>query len=428
MESIPEMKIPEKFYSIINDFISDLSTTFPEYSYLWSVWTDQERIPELYQYCLTVYPERFFDILYQNDNVFDSNSEMNTLFLPNVEFKMLFAIPDISENTKKTMWKYLQLILMTIMGGIKEKTAFGDAANLFQGINENELQSKLSETINELSQFFEKSSTEDAKEDTNDESSTKVDDDIPDLNEMPNVDDLHGHLKGLFDGKIGSLAKELAEELSEDLMGEFGNMDKNTSTNEIFQNIIKDPSKLMGMMKKVSSKLDEKMKSGDISQEDIMKELSELMGNMKGMSKGGDMKNILKKLMQKFGPMLKGMGGMENMGSMEEMLQKMMGSFTQPKMTQMNSIQKHKERMRAKLEKRKNDALLESSKKGEIQSTENPNQYVFKIDGEVQEKSTLKPIDQGELNAIHDDWLNEPITEKQPKTGGKKGKGKKGKK
>ena len=31
---------------------------------------------------------------------------------------------------------------------------------------------------------------------------------------MPNADDLHEHLKGLFDGKTGKLAKELADELS----------------------------------------------------------------------------------------------------------------------------------------------------------------------------------------------------------------------
>ena len=125
------------------------------------------------------------------------------------------------------------------------------------------------------------------------------------------------------------------------------------------------------------------------------------------------------------GPMLKGMKGMENMGSMEEMLEKMMSSFTggsggQQKMSQMNSLQKHKERMRAKLEKRKNDALLEQTKKGEIQPTETPNNFVFKIDGEIQEKSVAKPI--------NDDWLDEPVIEKQPGVKKGKGKGKKGKK
>ena len=68
--------------------------------------------------------------------------------------KMLHSTEDISENTKKAIWKYLQLILVTIMGGIKNKASFGETMNLFDGIEESELQTKLSETINSLSDFF----------------------------------------------------------------------------------------------------------------------------------------------------------------------------------------------------------------------------------------------------------------------------------
>ena len=429
MESI---KIPEKFIAVIRDFLRDLSTTFPEYSYLWCTYDDSTRIPELYQYCLTIYPERFFDILYQNDSIFEIESEINTLFLPNVEFKMLFSIPDLSENTKKTMWKYLQLILMTLMDGIKEKSAFGQTADLFQGIDETELQTKLYDTIEELSGFFTKGLGE---TDPNEDEDEEAPDLVPPQNDsIPNGDDLHNHLKGLFDGKIGHLAKELADELSGDLMEEFGDLNNESSTTDIFKNIIKDPSKLMGLMKKVSSKLDDKMKSGDISQDDIMKELGELMGGLKGMSGGSNMKNILKTLMKKLGPMLGGMnmGGMENMGNIEEMLEKMMGTFSsgaggdginKEKISQMGSMQKHKERMRAKLEKKKAQAQAEAqaqqkAKEGiHIEKSENTDQLTFKIDGdEGQQKSSMKPTD---------DWLDEPIQQKSVSKGKK---GKKGKK
>ena len=36
-------------------------------------------------------------------------------------------------------------------------------------------------------------------------------------NAMPNMENIHEHLKGLFDGKNGKLAKELAEEIQGDL-------------------------------------------------------------------------------------------------------------------------------------------------------------------------------------------------------------------
>jgi hypothetical protein len=449
MESQSSLKVPEKFIAVIRDFLLDLSTTFPEYTYLWSTYEDPTKITELYQYCLSVYPERFFDILYQNDSIFEPESEINTLFLPNVEFKMLFAVPDISENTKKTMWKYLQLILMTIMDGIKEKSAFGQTADLFHGIDETELQTKLYDTVEELSNFFTKgfgagfgaglgetNTNEEGKQDDDEEAPNLV---PPEEGNMPSGDDLHNHLKGLFDGKIGSLAKELADELSGDLMEEFGDLNSESSTSDIFKNIMKDPSKLMGLMKKVSSKLDDKMKSGDISQDDIMKELGSLMGGLKGMSGGADMKKILKTLMKKLGPMLGGMKGMENTENIEEMIEKMMGAFTggeaginKAKMGQMNSMEKHKERMRAKLEKKRAQADAQEQAQGQseaqaekkvaegshIEKSESDKQFIFKIDGdEGQEKSSIKPS--------NDDWLDEPIQQKSTSKGKK---GKKGKK
>ena len=62
MENEP-INIPDNFQTIINDFLSDLSTTFPEFNYLWLGMT-KDTI-ELYRYCISIYPERFFDILYQ---------------------------------------------------------------------------------------------------------------------------------------------------------------------------------------------------------------------------------------------------------------------------------------------------------------------------------------------------------------------------
>ena len=43
--------------------------------------------------------ERFFDILYKNENIFIKESDVNTMFYPNVDFKDLWA-EDISDKTK----------------------------------------------------------------------------------------------------------------------------------------------------------------------------------------------------------------------------------------------------------------------------------------------------------------------------------------
>lgn len=386
--------MPDNFSSVMNDFLADLTTTFPEYKYLWENLTDMDA---LYKHCLSIYPERFFDILYQNDEIFLPTSEINTMFLPNVEFKMLFAISDISEKTKQALWKYLQLILVTIMGSIQSSASFGDAASLFEGINDEELQTKLSETIESLSDFFKGMSKDENLDETFEKTFEKMDipmsEDTQDR-QMPNVDELHDHIKGLFDGKIGALAKELAEELSGDVMNMFDDgKGQVKSTGDILKKMMNNPKKIMELVKKISSKLDDKMKNGNISQEEIMKEAGDLMSKMKGMGNGKDFQNMMQNMMKNMGPMMgMGKGAKMDMGK----LNSMMGQ---------NAM---KERMRAKLQERK-DFILEKS--------QNSNEFVFKIPEEgAQEKSSVKP-------PINDDWLDEePVNTPQKKQGKKKGK------
>jgi hypothetical protein len=61
-------EVPSNFKSIIDDFTRDLTITFPEYSYLWTKWSNQisdDETNELFGYILKVYPSRFFVILYE---------------------------------------------------------------------------------------------------------------------------------------------------------------------------------------------------------------------------------------------------------------------------------------------------------------------------------------------------------------------------
>lgn len=476
MENI--IKMPEKFPEVIRDFLVDLSVTFPEYKYLWECWLlPSSDMSELYHYCLTVYPERFFDILYQNDEIFSVNSEMNTLFLPNVEFKMLFSLPDISENTKKTMWKYLQLVLITIMGNIQSSASFGEAASLFEGIDEAELQNKLAETVNGLSDFFKgmqgnTSPEAGASADTEatganagpnyDDFAKKMAEEMPDMQKtfekmfdatsnlfeesanttpsfnfddagMPNVDDLHGHIKGLFDGKIGSLAKELAEELSGDVMHMFDDgTGEIKSTGDIFKKMMKNPKQIMELVKHIGSKLDDKMKNGNISQEEIMKEAGDLMSKMKGMGNGKQFQDMMK-------TMMKGMGG-----PMADML----GKGAKMDMGKMNaaiSKNTHRERMLKKLEEKRNQAN-QTQMNYVIEQSKKPNEFVFKLPDEagIQEKSSaVRPTTANatanatvNVNAnanakpVNDDWLDEPTNNPtaNPNPKPKSKKGKKGKK
>ena len=90
-KSVEDLKVPNEFYKIINDFITDLLITFPEYSGIILKWWNPD-VMELeakeseclavFRHCVKVFPERFFDILYKNTEIFQENSEENTEFLP----------------------------------------------------------------------------------------------------------------------------------------------------------------------------------------------------------------------------------------------------------------------------------------------------------------------------------------------------------
>lgn len=378
--------IPDEFKKVIFDFVADISNTFPEYQDTLRLFLGESSaesadsskvVTILYEYCSKVYPERFFDILYKNDKIFDKGDaasvNVNTHFLPNIDFCALWNTEGISDATRETIWKYLQLILMTIITNIEDKKSFGDAANLFEAINENELRGKLEETIQQMYNMFEpnNSSSADAGASadnaTNDESNSNTgkkpsfnffdwakdiggDGDEGDEGEKgssssfssANAESIHEHISNILNGKIGKLAKEIAEETAKDV--DF-DMDFDESKGDgvnfqnVFQKMFKNPGKLMGLVKSVGSKLDQKFKSGEIKESELMQEASDLLSKMKNMPGMNNLTDMLNKMgMGNMGGNMKGnAGGKMNFGAMQSQLQRNM------------KMSKMKERMQEKL-------------------------------------------------------------------------------
>jgi hypothetical protein len=295
--------MPDEFPKIIKDFVGDINNTFPEYCLIINKWwkpnefsnilDDEERsaavvadmnskIAVVFKHCLRVFPERFFDILYQNNDIFSNESEINTEFLPGISFKYLWQC-DISDKTRETIWKYLQLVLISIIGCVKNRDAFGDTDKLFKSINEDDFKGKLEETMAQMQKIFEAGS--DANSDANPNANSDANPDAnsgPSFNmdNMPSADDIQGHISGMLDGKLGNLAREIAEETAENLNI---NMDDATNVNDVFQNLFKNPGKLMGLVKNVGDKLDSRIKSGEIKESELLAEASEIMNKMKNM-------------------------------------------------------------------------------------------------------------------------------------------------
>jgi hypothetical protein len=390
MENNP--KIPDTFSSVISDFANDLCTTFPEHAAILEKWRtniSSEDLLEIYTYCITVYPKRFFDILYQNDDIFKNESEDDTFFFPGLNFKHLYQCSDITDNTKKSIWKYLQLVLFTIIQDVKDKANFGDSMNMFEGIDEGQLHEKLKETMSGISDFFSKMKAT-AREETGDQEGSIPPpfpmpnfEDFARNSDLPDMENIQDHLRNLFNGKIGSLAKEMAEEITEefkDMLGE--DVGQLNNTEDAMKLFMKDPKKLISLMKKISTKLDKKMADGDISREEIMKEASEMMSKMKEMGGGENMKEMFEKF-------AKGMG--KNM-RMDVNAMNRMTTAENTRNRLRTKLQQKKDKQNAELEKKKQLAAMRNMSNYSLE-TVSPDNLIFRLEGEEgQERTMLKTL------------------------------------
>jgi hypothetical protein len=278
---------------------------------------EKETIVFLFNFCQKKYPSKFFEILYQNADMFNNDdSTSDTEFLPHIHFKNLWNF-DITDKTRETIWKYLQLILFSVVGTIDSRDAFGESAKLFEAINEEEFKSKLEETINKMQEIFNLS--EDSENNNSSTTPEKSDSDSGiNMENIPNANDIHDHINEMLGGKLGSLAKEIAEETAANLNMDMENV---TDMKDVFNKLIKNPTKLMGLVKNVGDKLDSRIKSGEIKESELIAEASEIMNKMKNMPGLGDIQSLLSKMgMGGLG----GKGGKVNTSAMEAQLNKNM--------------------------------------------------------------------------------------------------------
>ena len=308
-----------EFKKIIDDFSRDLTCSYPEMK-------DQFEsldYKKWYDYCSDLYPENFFHILYENKELFDD--DQSKFLLPEIDFKKIMEDETLSDSSKKTIWKYTQLLLFCVCNKVKNKSDFGDANMLFEAIKEDDLHKKIEETMNEMKDFFTNMDVSNDHDVSFDNMFENMMDDISNnmkdpfasmsgespFSNMFDADKMKSHLSGIMDGKIGNLAKEIAEEASKEFGMGSDNHDEESQKN-FLKNLFKNPTKLMDIVKNIGSKLEEKFKSGEIKESELMEEAQDIMGKMKdmpglkemmgsmGMNPGGkfDFKGMANKMQQ----------------------------------------------------------------------------------------------------------------------------------
>lgn len=317
----------EEYCKVIREFIPDFLSTFPEYEdnldkgvldIIHKV--DSEDSLIAYKHSVKHVAHHIIRILQQDQTLFetsDTTLSSSTEYIKGIVFTDLWH-KDISDQTKDVLWKYLQLVAMSIVNHEKDQSLFTDEdiASLFQNIDEDEFKSKLEETLNNMKDFF------DSKEGS----------DI-----SFNEEDTKKNLDKIMNGKIGTLAKEIAKETLEQFGGE-------ESEENMLNTLMKNP---LGLIKNIEKTLEEKVEKGEINKADLMEEAKDLMSEISNMNVPGGM-GPLQDIMKQFQGATSGSGAKANMNNLNKNM------FQQ----YMNNEQR-RSAMRTKLEKRRQERTNE---------------------------------------------------------------------
>jgi hypothetical protein len=355
-----ETIIKPEFLKIIKDFINDLDRTFPDKMDGKFVDLDKDLV-EIYNFCKEVYPKQFFNILYQKEELFEEKLEL----LPGLDFSELWK-SNITNTIKETIWKYLQLILFSLISDLESDQSFGDTAKLFEAINQDEFKQKIEESINEMENVFGTDYNQDSD----------ISGGQPNM-DLPNAQALHDHINTMMEGKLGCLAKEIAEETAKDLDID---MENSKSINDVFKHLFTNPTKLMDLVKNVGSKLDNKMKSGEIKESELLEEAAELVKKMKDMPGLDGLEGMLSKM---------GMPGMGKGAKVD------MNALTR-QMQQNVRAAKMRDRMRTKLGERNIEQDGEPVKENTImskgQNSQGIEELIFSTGEKVEKTAVAKKV------------------------------------
>ena len=145
----------------------------------------------------------------------------------------------------------------------------------------NNMSGLFDEMLNDLSSNFNNFKNEEQSESNNDYA-------------IPDKDELFSHINKLINGKIGSLAKEIAEETTKGLNIE--NVDNINDVNDVIKGFMKDPTKLMGLIKNINNKISSKMKDGSLKESELLEEAAGIFKNMKNIPGMENFNDILKSM------------------------------------------------------------------------------------------------------------------------------------
>lgn len=275
----------EKFNFYLKSFIDELMSVYPEYKetleqeYKVLFVEDKSNTDEYIKEYMSQTKNLNSNIAKKDDSIFKG---INQIFiLRKIDFRDLWS-KDINNNTRESIWKYLQTLIVIGRKVIGDDDEINDLLKKFNESGGETLgdsvQRETEEMMNMLKNMTELNQNQDDSADTSEDTD----------------------MKNLFEGGIISdIAKELTGELDLNNL----NIGEPKNMNEAFNNIMGGGGQggnnnFFNLINKVGEKIQNKVQSGEINQNDLMNEATKMMGGLKNPDK---MAKILKNQQQKNG-------------------------------------------------------------------------------------------------------------------------------
>jgi len=264
------MEIEKQVFSIFSSFIRDLSKTFPEVknclyrNYESEITGDDLKLDNC---------PKIKDFLSKIDKYNKLITDKNELFfkeeniLEEISFQRLWE-KNISDKTRGTIWKYFKTftIINISLNSSKQLQEVLQSIGKDEEFKKEDIKDK--KTAKELKQL--KKLAEEVKEEDKDEAEF----------------DLENMLGGLMNSNIGSIAKEVASSMNMEEM--LGNIDKDSNPMDVMTQMM-NPEKMGSIFQNINKVMEQKMKSGELSEESLKKEAQDMYGDMAGNPLFGDL-------------------------------------------------------------------------------------------------------------------------------------------
>ena len=320
----PSSDCVSTFNKTVLEFVEELKKTFPELEDIVderyaSLSTTDDSVMKWFELNAK---DHHMALTTKDDTLFKKNQSL--FLLPDINFSQLWKCK-ITKANKNAVWKYLHVLLLlvshnnmsTVASTVEQRslvdtpadddgetsqddsTQTPDMQKMFEQWNamlddkelsEDQLKNMKEQSENIMRLMQSLNQNDDEEDDATDASQTgggKTGDGKNPFAGMEN----DPFMKQLENSKIAQFAKELSEELQ---MKDLGLSEEDSNINsfqDVFGMMGKNPHKLLGLVKTVGDKIQNKMQKGDIQQTELV---SEAQGLMQSMTNSDVFKNMFK--------------------------------------------------------------------------------------------------------------------------------------